>query len=611
MTNTEKDNICNGEEFRRSIDQVKLNTKERSTNSLKRMATNEGQQFSINEEDDEIILGQWQKVRPQKSMRNNSNGDCKEKDDEQVLSSLITLTNTLNTNINQNLNQNNLTNDNFDINTLQKSNDYDCGLDNSLKISKHALSYASEYHYPSFKIVCQPKLKDPKQGSKLINELIKSIKDDFMIKNSSFSKPVLFDLWWINPQGDLQIIIKTIELYVYLCRRERYPKELLNIKLDPYPPKHLPPQHTIILKWIHNTISIDDIKEELSTNYESIALIEDMFGTITNRTRHVKIEFYNKIEFTQVLNGGKIIIYGQKYVVDEFIPAPKILICSRCNNPGHVKKNCMISKFDICRRCGEERKNLNDHRECSIKCHHCGGNHISTDYKCKIIEEYRRKLIHELKQHPERLPPDVQLFIPSEYRIRDDKTRLISNNRSNSCTNEIQQSTNNRKEGNVWVNSESFINQSSNINNELAATMKCLSNELKEEKERHERKQIDIQQKFKSIYDTMNQTISLVHQAQQAQQSMIDAINHALQLTLFPSLTKMIEIVYSLIDNLKPNSKSLNIDQICNITNKQLLYINEASKEFCQHQEELKKISSKQNDAFNMVIDSIHINNNV
>ncbi|CAF3837443.1 unnamed protein product, partial [Adineta steineri] len=125
MTNTEKDNICNGEEFRRSIDQVKLNTKERSTNSLKRMATNEGQQFSINEEDDEIILGQWQKVRPQKSMRNNSNGECKEKDDEQVLSSLITLTNTLNTNINQNLNQNNLTNDNFDINTLQKSNDYD------------------------------------------------------------------------------------------------------------------------------------------------------------------------------------------------------------------------------------------------------------------------------------------------------------------------------------------------------------------------------------------------------------------------------------------------------------------------------------------------------
>ncbi|CAF4326575.1 unnamed protein product, partial [Adineta steineri] len=102
----------------------------------------------------------------------------------------------------------------------------------------------------------------------------------------------------------------------------------------------------------------------------------------------------------------------------------------------------------------------------------------------------------------------------------------------------------------------------------------------------------------------MNQTISLVHQAQQAQQSMIDAINHALQLTLFPSLTKMIEIVYSLTDNLKPNSKSLNIDQICNITNKQLLYINEASKEFCQHQEELKKISSKQNDAFNMVIDS-------
>jgi hypothetical protein len=140
--------------------------------------------------------------------------------------------------------------------------------------------------------------------------LIKSIKTDFIAEDAMFSKPLLFDIWWIDPGGDLQIIIKTTELYVYLCKQERYPKELIGIKLIHHPPSHLPPQHTTIFKWISRTIAKDDIKEELTSKYESIFSIQDMGGTMNDKTRHVKVELSNKKEYIQLLNSGQITIFG-------------------------------------------------------------------------------------------------------------------------------------------------------------------------------------------------------------------------------------------------------------------------------------------------------------
>jgi hypothetical protein len=64
------------------------------------------------------------------------------------------------------------------------------------------------------------------------------------------NKPLLFDIWWIDPVEDLKIVIK----------------------LSP----HLPPQHTAILKWINHSITKNDIKDELGSKYESVFSIEEM-----------------------------------------------------------------------------------------------------------------------------------------------------------------------------------------------------------------------------------------------------------------------------------------------------------------------------------------------
>ncbi len=123
-----------------------------------------------------------------------------------------------------------------------------------------------------------------------------------------------------------------------------------------------------------------------------------MDGAVNDRTRHVKIELIDKKEYETLLNSRKINLLGQSFDVDELLSSPNILICRRCNQPGHVKKTCQNSTYNICRRCGGNRSNIDEHKECPIKCHHCGEEHLSIDYKFPLINEYRSQLILELKK---------------------------------------------------------------------------------------------------------------------------------------------------------------------------------------------------------------------
>ncbi|CAF2165686.1 unnamed protein product, partial [Rotaria magnacalcarata] len=110
------------------------------------------------------------------------------------------------------------------------------------------------------------------------------------------------------------------------------------------------------------------------------------------------------------------VVYGRKlpYTGSVFVDLgrspPKLLICSRCNCPGHIKKECN-GPFDRCKRCGVN-KAQGDHSQCLIKCHHCEGDHIASDYRCPVITKFRGELIDELRKRPDLLPQNIQLFIP-------------------------------------------------------------------------------------------------------------------------------------------------------------------------------------------------------
>jgi hypothetical protein len=98
-------------------------------------------------------------------------------------------------------------------------------------------------------------------------------------------------------------------------------------------------------------INTDDIKNEISSKYKSLFNIEEMRGTIGGKSRHVHIDLTAHYEYMRMLNGGDLAIGGQLIEVSEFLSPLRILICSRCNKPGHIKQECK-GEYDICRRCG-------------------------------------------------------------------------------------------------------------------------------------------------------------------------------------------------------------------------------------------------------------------
>ncbi|CAF2065187.1 unnamed protein product [Rotaria magnacalcarata] len=133
-------------------------------------------------------------------------------------------------------------------------------------------------------------MNDQKKAAKFIQHFFKFIENNFYQQIHYHDRPTGFDQWWIDKEENIQGTTKVIDLYVFLCNPHRYPKEINNIKISRHPPKHLPPQRSVILKWIKNSISCNELKEELEIKVKSIYSIVDIIGIHNTRNRHVRID---------------------------------------------------------------------------------------------------------------------------------------------------------------------------------------------------------------------------------------------------------------------------------------------------------------------------------
>ncbi|CAF3363257.1 unnamed protein product [Rotaria sp. Silwood2] len=248
-----------------------------------------------------------------------------------------------------------------------------------------------------------------------------------------------------------------LELFIYLCETKNYSTKLNQTDILPSKPKHLPSQNSLILKYAPEYITLDEIQNEIKLHINTLFNIEEINGTKTGKFRHIRIEIKSTTEYEQLLHKGGIIIDGQLIEVHEFLAPPQLLICSKCNDPGHVRKYCNL-KYDACKRCGQD-KSMGNHNECTICCHRCKQNHLSTDYKCQFLIDYRRSLLLQLKQKPHLLPPNAQLFIPTECRERGDKNNKIVSNRISKHNSTLYNNTRN----NQFQVQQPLFNISSNI----------------------------------------------------------------------------------------------------------------------------------------------------
>ncbi|CAF1580902.1 unnamed protein product [Adineta ricciae] len=347
-----------------------------------------------------------------------------------------------NSNSNSNLNKNHDHTLSYNTPTTEDSNQYQIessttnhGTSQSeqqnIRVSEHALRYAIEQHLPPLKIVCEPKLTESNEAKNLLKELFSSINKKFIEINPKYTKPLAFDYWFIDRDGNLSCFTNSIELFVFLSNGANYPNHLSNINIRTIPPKRLPPQCSVIFKFVPNDITTEELEEEIKTKYQSAFTIVEMRGSRTSRNRHIRLDLMDHNEYMRILNSGVFAIAGQLIETSEFLAPPRLLICSKCNTPGHIKKNCKIN-CDTCRRCGGDGAQ-GDHVTCNIQCHHCKGEHEATSFKCPLINEFRCQLIEQLKKRPDLLPYNVQLFIPTELRNRNEKnSRILTNNAANS-----------------------------------------------------------------------------------------------------------------------------------------------------------------------------------
>ncbi|CAF3849580.1 unnamed protein product [Rotaria sp. Silwood1] len=307
-----------------------------------------------------------------------------------------------------------------------------------------------------------------------------------------YKRPIGFDVWWVDKDGNIQALTKNIDLYVYLCKEERYPKELNNIKIIPHAPKHLPPQRSIIMKWIRNSISFNELKCELGERYKSIYSMKEIIGTANERNRHIRIDISDEKEYKEILNSGKITIYGQLYDIDEYLPAPKLLICTKCNLP-----------------------------------------------------------VTELRKRTDLLPANTQIYIPFECRPSGENNKVIENKTTFMQHQQYQQNPHQfnimKEDYNTWpILQHNVSNQSASTstnNTNIYDTIQTLKDELEKIKTNYAEEQRRNQQKYSEILILINQSYTIMKQQIDTQVQMITAMNNIIGTTMFTTCSKVEKII--------------------------------------------------------------------
>lgn len=492
---------------------------------------------------------------------------------------------------------------------------------NHYDINEQSISYSVDTHLPPIVIECQPKLKSKENATKLVTAFINYIEKDFRKQYPNHTRPIGFDYWWQDNDGArISGIVKDVDLFVYLCDAKRYPAKLENFSIKSDPPKRLPPQFTVVIKFVNNNIEIDDLRETLKNKYNSTFTVENMLGGIRMNNRHVRVDFGDKKDYESILNSGVVGVQGQLFDVDEYLPAPKILICTKCIIPGHTKKQCQ-SSIERCRRCGGDRQDCGDHKSCQIKCQHCGSTeHCSNDYRCPSLLDFRRRIISELRQKPNCLPAQVQFFIPADCRPIGNTARILSNtvlktNKENQISIGNKGATTNK-----WPSLpvsdarseevEQMINKQSEIENKILD----FSKDLVELKEKYVEDQRKIEQRFQEqLKNIQNGWLAIQNQVA-TQNEMISTTYNLINDVLFDSCENVMNMMVNILQEIKIKTKSeeekKKFESLDSHLKLVLLKLNDKKQSYLKFQEQLNQLTLQQHKAASTIMNSLFTSNN-
>ncbi|CAF4526172.1 unnamed protein product [Didymodactylos carnosus] len=198
------------------------------------------------------------------------------------------------------------------------------------------------------RIQCSPALRSKETDVQFIKDFMKYIESNFRIEYSGHKNPIGLDQWWLQGDGNFFCgVTDDIDFYMYLCDDSHYPFSIGNVQIKLEPPKQLPVQNSVIIKFVPTSISKDDVLDEMKSRFSSIFMANEMKESTRTSARHIRVIFKQQNEYKKILYEGRIVIQGLVLNVDEYLPPPKILICMKCNLLGHIKKACQ-APYSIC-----------------------------------------------------------------------------------------------------------------------------------------------------------------------------------------------------------------------------------------------------------------------
>ncbi|CAF3094233.1 unnamed protein product [Rotaria sp. Silwood2] len=401
-------------------------------------------------------------------------------------------------------------------NLQRKFNEQEYNDSEQILISDQAIAHSIDTRLPMIRIHCNPSIRSKETDPR-------------------HKDPIGLDQWWLQDNGNLFCgVTDDIDFYMYLCDVSHYPSSIGNVQIKLEPPKQLPAQNSVVIKFVPTTISKDDVLDEMKPRFSSIFMVNEMIGTARSSTRQIRVIFKQQNEYAKILYDGRIVIQGLVLDVDEYLPPPKILICTKCNLPGHIKKACQAS-FAICRRCGQDKENGDSHTECAIRCQHCGGNHISTDYKCPTIVNFRKNLLDKLKNNADKLPAHVRMFIPIDCRKPNDRDRdriLTSSRRGYSAPHPPMTTTSNSSYSptmNFWTSRQEAANGS--LSKEYSA-IRAFDNELNKIKKDFDEEKNRINSLYEKQIETVKKGWLILQQQIRAQNECLASMQQVISTTI-------------------------------------------------------------------------------
>ncbi|CAF1263142.1 unnamed protein product [Didymodactylos carnosus] len=363
-------------------------------------------------------------------------------------------------------------------------------------ISDQAIAHSIDTRLPVIRIHCNPALRSKEAGVQFIKDFMKYIELNFRKEYPGHKDLIGLDQWWLQGDGNFFCgVTDDIDFYMYLSDDSHYPFSIGSVQIKLEPPKQLPAQNSVVIKVVPITISKDDVCDEMKSRFYSIFMVNETKGTIRSSARHIRVIFKQQNEYEKILYEGRIVIQGLVLDVDEYLPSPKILICMKCNLPGHIKKACQ-APYSICRRCGQDKDNGDNHTEYVIQCYHCDGNHISTDYKCPTIVNFRKNLLDKLKNNADKLLVHVRMFIPIDCRKPNDRDRILTSSRCEYSAPPITTTSNSSylPTMNYWTSQQEAANASLS-KGYLDSAIRAFDNELNKIK-----KDFDEEKKKSTVY---------------------------------------------------------------------------------------------------------------